>query len=188
MVSAGKPPAGDKSFWTGIEPFGDSWTWDYYTYWCEMRGSPPHGQTWGNSFVRDDRLKVERGRWVCVEVMAKMNDVGDRNGELALWIDGKPVSHLGKGFPTGKWVFDKFVPGQGGGSARWNDKTGAREDFETAPDGEPFAGFRWRTAKELDLNFVWAYVYITGAAPGHVSKVWFDDIVVATEYIGPLKK
>jgi hypothetical protein len=188
MVSAGKPPAGDKSFWTGIEPFGDSWTWDYYTYWCEMRGSPPRGQTWGNSFVRDDRLKVERGRWVCVEVMAKMNDVGDTNGEMALWIDGKSVSHLGKGYPKGKWVFDKFLPGQGGGSIRWSDKTGAREDFETAPDGEPFEGFRWRTAKELDLNFVWAYVYITGAPPGHVSKVWFDDIVVATEYIGPLKK
>ena len=30
MVSAGNRPAGDKSFWTGIEPFGDSWRWDYY--------------------------------------------------------------------------------------------------------------------------------------------------------------
>ena len=123
MVSAGNRPRGDKSFWTGIEPFGKDWTWDYYTYWCEMRGSPPRGQTWGNSFIRDDQLKVERGRWICVEVMVKMNDVGDTNGEMALWIDGKPVSHLGKGFPKGKWVFDKFLPGQGGDSVRWNDKT-----------------------------------------------------------------
>ena len=51
-----------------------------------------------------------------------------------------------------------------------------------------FEGFRWRTAKELDLNFVWAYLYITDAPEGHVSKVWFDDIVVATEYIGPIKR
>jgi hypothetical protein len=188
MVSAGNRPAGDKSFWTGIEPFGQSWTWDYYAYWCEMRGSPPRGQTWGNVFIRDDQLKVERGRWICVEVMVKMNDVGDRNGEMALWLDGKPVSHLGKGFPRGKWVFDKFLPGQGGDSIRWNHKTGDRENFQTAAGGEPFEGFRWRTAKELDLNFVWAYLYITGAPEGHVSKVWFDDIVVATEYVGPIKK
>jgi hypothetical protein len=73
-----------------------------------MRGSPPRGQTWGNSFVRDDSLKVQKGKWTCVEVMVKMNDVGDSNGEMALWLDGKPISHLGKGFPKGKWVFDKF--------------------------------------------------------------------------------
>ena len=31
-------------------------------------------------------------------------------------------------------------------------------------------------------------LYITQAAVGQVSKVWFDDVVVATEYIGPLVK
>ena len=73
-------------------------------------------------------------------------------------------------------------------SARWNNKTASRENFQTAAGGEPFEGFRWRTSKELDLNFVWAYLYITGAPEGHVSKVWFDDIVVATEYVGPIKR
>jgi hypothetical protein len=188
MVSAGNRPAGDKSFWTGIEPFGQSWTWDYYSYWAEMRGSPPRGQTWGNSFIRDPQLKVVRSRWTCVEVMVKMNDVRDTNGEMALWIDGKPLSHLGKGFPKGKWVFDKFMPGQGGDSVRWNDQTAGREDFRTAAGGEPFEGFRWRTTKDLNVNFVWAYLYITKAPAGHVSKVWFDNIVVATDYIGPIKK
>ena len=47
--------------------------------WREDRG-----QTWGNSFIRDPKLKVERGRWNCVEFMVKMNDPDDRNGELAL--------------------------------------------------------------------------------------------------------
>jgi hypothetical protein len=186
MVSAGNRTAGDKSFWVGIEPFGESWRWDYYAYWCEMRGSPPHGQTWGNSFIRDPELKVARGRWTCVELMLKMNDVGQRNGELALWIDGRQVSHLGPGFPKGKWVYDKFTPGQGGSSVRWNDAKGGPEYGTTPADGEPFEGFRWRTAKELDLNFVWAYLYITQAPPGHVSEVWFDQIVVATDYIGPI--
>jgi hypothetical protein len=188
LVKAGTRPAGDKSFWVGIEPFGKAWTWDYYAYWHEMRGSPPRGQTWGNSFIRDESLKVERGKWTCVEVMMKMNDVGERNGELALWLDGKPISHLGKGFPRGKWVFDKFLPNEGGDSMRWNDQKGDRENFMTAPGGDPFEGFRWRTDDQLDLNFVWAYLYITDAPQGHVSRVWFDDIVVATEYIGPIQK
>ena len=35
-------------------------------------------------------------------------------------------------------------------------------------------------------NFVWAYLYIAKAPAGHVSKVWFDQIVVAANYIGPI--
>lgn len=50
-------------------------------------------------------MKVEKDRWICVELMIKMNDpVDEHNGELALWIDGKLISYLGKGFPKGKWV------------------------------------------------------------------------------------
>ncbi len=184
---AGERPAGDKSLLVDIEPYGASWTWDYYTYWCEMRGSPPRGQTWGNSFIRDPQLKVARGQWICVEMMLKMNDVGQSNGELALWIDGKRVSHLGPGFPKGKWVYDKFIPGGDGEGVRWNDAKVGPENFQVPPGGQPFEGFRWRTADELKLNFLWLHVYITKASAGHVSRVWFDDAVVATEYIGPIQ-
>jgi hypothetical protein len=185
-VRAGEPPKGDKSFWVGIEPFGKMWQWDYYTYWRDMRGSPPRGQTWGNSFVHDDTLKVRRGEWTCVEVMVKVNHVGSADGELALWIDGKPVSHLGEGFPRGKWVFDKFYPNQQGEGVRWNHTKGDREYFTTGPDGDPFEGFRFRTVEQLKVNFVWLYVYITKGTPSHANRVWFDDVVVAKEYIGPL--
>ena len=187
-VKAGQPTDGARSFWTGIEPFGKSWRWDFYTYWSEMRGSPPRGQTWGNSFVHDREFKVARGRWICVEVMVKMNDVGDSNGEMALWIDGQLIRHLGKSFPKGKWVFDKFLPGEGGDSVRWNKSKGDRENFNTPAGGAPFEGFRWRTVPELNVNFVWAYLYMTDVPDGHVSKVWFDHIVVATDYIGPIRK
>ncbi len=136
MVSAGKPPDGAKSFWTGIEPFGKSWTWDYYTYWREMRGSPPRGQTWGNSFVRDENLTVERGKWICVELMMKVNDLGDSNGEQAFWLDGKLISHLGKGFPRGRWIFDKFEPGKGGGGVRWNARERAAARISKFPTAE----------------------------------------------------
>lgn len=184
-VRAGQPTQGDRSFWVGIEPFGNSWNWDYYAYWCEMRGSPPRGQTWGNSFIHDDSLKVHRGKWTCIEVMIKVNDVGESNGEMALWIDGKQVSHLGQGFPRGKWVFDKFYPGQSGDGVRWNQSNGDREYFTTRPEGDPFDGFRFRTVEPLNINYLWLYVYITQGTKGHGNRVWFDDVVVATEYIGP---
>ncbi len=186
VVNAGFPTDGAKSFWSGIEPFGKSWTWDYYTYWSEMRGSPPRGQTWGNSFVQDPALKVEKSRWICVEHMIRMNTVGESDGEQALWIDGKLVSHLGRGFPKGVWKFDRFYPGQGGEGIRWNQQKGDRERFPTPADGAPFEGFQWRTVPELNVNFLWVYVY-TEKPAGHRIRVQFDDVVVATEYIGPIQ-
>jgi hypothetical protein len=185
---AGERPRGDERFSTGIEPSGDAWVWDYYTYWMEMRGSPPHGQTWGNSFIRDSNLKVTRAKWVCVELMMKMNDVGDSNGEMALWIDGEQVSYLGKNFPPGKWVYDKFVPGEGGEGIRWNDAKGEAEQVRFPAGGSPFEGFRWRRDQRLRLNFLWVLLYITNAPVGQVSKVWFDNIVVARQYVGPIRR
>lgn len=183
---AGQRPQGDKRFTTGVEPFGDAWRWDYYSYWQDMRGSPPRGQTWGNSFIHNPALKVRRGEWICVELMMKLNDVGNANGEMALWLDGKLVSHLGPGFPKGKWVFDKFLPGEGVDGVRWNDKLQRREQLEFPREGKPFEGFAWRTDEKLNLNFLWLLCYITQAPKGHVSKIWFDNIVVAEDYIGPI--
>ncbi len=183
---AGQRPRGDERLSTGVEPFGADWRWDCYSYWSEMRGSPPRGQTWGNSFIRDPNLRVEKGTWTCVELMMKMNEVGDANGEMALWIEGKLVSHLGHGFPKGRWIFDKFTPGEGGESVRWNDQEARPERFQAPPDGQPFDGFRWRRDEKLKLNFLWVLLYITKSPRDHVSKVWFDQIVVAKQYIGPL--
>lgn len=184
-VKAGFSTDGAKSFWVGIEPFGKSWTWDYYTYWCEMRGSPPRGQTWGNSFIRDPSLKIEKGKWICIEQMIQMNDVGKSNGEQALWIDGKLVSHLGENFPKGLWTYDKFTPGKGGEGIRWNKEKNAPERFEVPEGGAPFEGFRWRTVPELNVNSLWLYIY-TEKPEGHHIKVSFDNVVVATNYIGPI--
>jgi hypothetical protein len=168
---AGSRPAGNKRFTTGIEPCGQKWRWDFYSYWMGMRSSPDK-KSWGHDFINDQNLIAHRGRWTCVELMMKMNDpVTETNGEQALWIDGHPwkkdgqtISHLGKGFPKGKWIWDSFIPN---------------------PDGEPFEGFQWRNDEKLKLNFLWILLYITKAPHGHISKVWFDDIIVAKKYIGP---
>ena len=184
---AGVRPKGDERFTVGVEPFGNAWTWDYYAYWMRMRGSPPRGQTWGNSFIQNPELKVARGKWTCMELMIKLNDVGDTNGELALWIDGKLVSHLGKGFSKGMWTFDRFYPNNGGEGVRWNDDKGDREPLSFPPGGSPFEGFEWRSDEKLKINFLWVLNYITDAAPGHLSKVWFANIVAAKSYVGPLR-
>ena len=169
---AGIRPAGDDRFTTGVEPYGDKWRWDFYSYWMKMRSSPDN-HSWGHDFINDPTLKAQRGKWICVELMMKMNDpVSASNGQQAIWIDGKPwikdgqlISYLGQGFPKGKWTWDSFLPGR---------------------DGEPFEGFQWRKTDDLKLNFLWVLLYITKAPEGHVSKVWFDHIVVAKRYVGPM--
>ena len=169
---AGIRPAGHERFTTGVEPYGQDWRWDFYSYWMGMRSSPD-GKFWGHDFINDKELKAERGKWICVELMMKMNEPAtESNGEQALWIDGKPwakegqiVSFLGRGFPKGRWLWDSFIP---------------------SPVGQPFEGFRWRSTEQLKLNFLWVLLYITDAPPGHISKVWFDHIVVAKQYIGPI--
>ncbi len=45
----------------------------------------------------------------------------------------------------------------------------------------------WRSSKKLKLNAFWLMLYVTkySAKTNKVNTVWFDDVVVATEYIGP---
>jgi hypothetical protein len=65
-------------------------------------------------------------------------------------------------------------------------------------DGElygRFTGIRWRSTDKLKINSFWLLYYNTDQPAQHnkdpnpasrVMEVWFDDIVVATEYIGPV--
>ncbi len=172
---AGTRPDGDKRFTTGVEPYGERWHWDFYTYW---QGMHVHGDGnyWGTPFLANvDTPPVVKDRWICVEMMVKMNSPADDNadGEQAFWIDGqlwrsdkRILSHIGPGFPQGRWTGGWWQPDP-------------RSDTT-------FEGFRWRTTDKLAVNYIWAYLYITKARPGRVSKVWFDNIVVAKRYIGPL--
>jgi len=65
-------------------------------------------------------------------------------------------------------------------------------------DGElygRFTGFRWRTTNDLKINTFWLLYYNTDQPARHnrdpnpedrVMEVWFDDVVIATEHIGPI--
>lgn len=59
-----------------------------------------------------------------------------------------------------------------------------------------FDGFRWRTTDKLKINSFWLLFYNTDQPARHNKdphpetrqmEVWFDDIVLATEYIGPVQ-
>jgi hypothetical protein len=57
----------------------------------EMRGNPNPGTYWGNDFINDSNFTVNRGEWLCIEVMVKMNyPTTERNGEQAVWVNGLP--------------------------------------------------------------------------------------------------
>ncbi|MBN1123427.1 MAG: hypothetical protein JXA82_00370 [Sedimentisphaerales bacterium] len=65
-------------------------------------------------------------------------------------------------------------------------------------DGELYGhwgGFNWRTTDDLKINSFWLLYYNTDQPARHnkdphpesrIMEVWFDDIVLATEYIGPV--
>lgn len=50
-----------------------------------------------------------------------------------------------------------------------------------------YGGFNWRTADDLKLNSFWLLLYVTKSDTiNPVNTVYFDDVVVARKYIGPL--
>jgi len=179
---AGERPRGDERVTVGIEPHGDygrfpaPGLWSFYCYWPEMRISAD-GRYWGNALRPARPALVPKGRWQCVEVMLKLNSTPEEaDGELALWLDGAPTMHIAKGVARDKWTGLGFNLLEQG--------------------GEPFEGFRWRTSTDLKINFLLLMLYVTENAarqnnvanPSPVNRVWFDDIVVATSYIGPTHK
>jgi len=96
------------------------------------------------------------------------------DAELALWLDAKLVMHVVKGIPHGPWSgmgFDVLTTG-----------------------GETFEGLRLRADNTLKINHLWLEHYVDEGAqrqnrlgkPNRVNRVWFDDIVVATRYVGPI--
>lgn len=183
---AGRCHDGTRSFQTGLEPssgFGQyepPGAWHFYTYWQDMRSwqGPKGTSFYGNGFAPERPAQIPRDRWQCVEFMVKANATPEASdGEQAFWIDGEPVGRWAPGSPTGTWRRDRFVAGPGG----------------------PFPGYRWRSDARVQPNVFWLLYYMeqvfsgqeqyrnrTGATLNEaMAQVWFDDLVVATSYIGP---
>jgi hypothetical protein len=194
LGGAGVKPDGTDRFATSLEPNYDRWKWDLYTYWVDMRPDST-GSFYGNNFLGEDfgsckdvAPPVARDTWVALELMVKLNTVGKYDGEQAFWIDGQPlassyssgaagaaqrVSDFGPGFPTGSWVTAHFCPDLAG------------QPFDGA-SGTPGNGFRWRTADTLGISYVRPLVYNDRPQPNVANDVYVANIVVATEYVGPI--
>ncbi len=177
---AGTRPRGDDRIAVFIDPQGHygryppMGIWGLYTYWSEMKVSAD-GHYWGNVLSPARAVPVPRGKWICVELMIQLNSAPDqRDGELKLWIDGKLVMDLAKGMRRGPWSGMGFKLVESG--------------------GVPFEGLRLRTSMDLKINHVWLEHYVDAGAqaqnkvrnPNRSNRVWFDDIVVAKSYIGPI--
>jgi hypothetical protein len=178
---AGERPRGDERITVGVEPFGEygkhspPGAWFFYAYWHEMKGSAD-GRYWGNGLRPAEPKQIPKAIWQCVEGMIQLNSAPDKHdGELALWLDGKLVAHFAPGVRRGSWSGMGFS---------------VREE-----GGEPFEGFNFRTSTDLRINFFWLLDYVTDNAakqnkvanPNPTNRVWFDDIVVATSYVGPVQ-
>jgi len=185
---AGKKHDGARSFQTGIEP-GSGYgrndppgAWFLYTYWQGMKSwQGPQGTSfYGNAFAPAKPAQVPRDQWQCVEFMVKANSAPEKSdGEQAFWVDGKLVGRWAPGTPAGRWVKDRFVAGE----------------------GAPFEGFQWRSADDLKINTFWLLYYMDSVFKGDAQfkpkagvaynadggTVWFDHVVVARKYLGPLR-
>lgn len=146
---AGDLPNGDVRFSTAIEPWGNwgQWQppgrWNFYSYWHTMKPSPD-GKYWGNGFRPETQPNIERGKWICVEIMVKHNNPGKDDGEQAYWIDGELCGH-------------------------WR-------------------GINWRTNPTLFANAFTLESYVTDRwTKQRENIVYFDNVVIADEYVGPSK-
>nr|HQH72590.1 hypothetical protein [bacterium] len=49
-----------------------------------------------------------------------------------------------------------------------------------------FTGIRWRDTPDLKINDFWLMLYVHNSPK--INRVWFDDVAIGTEYIGPVEK
>lgn len=169
---AGVRPNGSDFFYLGAELSGAKAapsprsTVDFYNYWMHQRGSSFFpGQYFGNSFINDPSVSVDLNAWNCIEVRLTLNSPVDTfSGEAAMWVNGRQVAVIAPG-TLGFWTEDKFRPD---------------------PTGQPFEGFQWRNDGRLKINYFQLLHFVDQDPPGVVNSIYFDHVVIARRYIGPM--
>jgi hypothetical protein len=97
----------------------------------------------GPHFVSRPDIIPDLDRWRCFEFMLKANTVGQRDGRIACWLDGKLIAD--------------------------------------------FPNLHLRDDEALKINFAAIDLHI-GSNRTRQNKKWYDDVVVATSYIGPVSR
>ncbi len=152
-------------FNTGMEPW---FAWgknpppgelNLYTYFMDMKPDPKMNKYWGNGFFPP----------------------GPGEGRAASTNRVVPA--------LGKWQCWEFMVQANSAPDRADGKQAMWLDGKLA--GE-WTGIRWRSREDVKVNAFWLQHY--GADSGDPTKqfwrdeqtVWFDDVVIAREYIGPM--
>jgi len=97
----------------------------------------------GPKFVARPNVTPELGRWYCYEMMLQANTVGQTDGRIACWVDGKLIAD--------------------------------------------FPNLKFRDTDKLKINFAALDLHIKSNTRRE-NKKWYDDVVIATAYIGPIAK
>jgi hypothetical protein len=95
----------------------------------------------GSNFVSRPHFLPMTNRWYCYEYMIKANAPGERDGRIAVWIDGALV-------------------------ADWQN-------------------LRLRDKASLKINQIQLELHARSNS-NRINRKWYDDVVVATSYIGPM--
>jgi hypothetical protein len=155
--TAGLKPAGDQGFTTGIEPWG----------------------RWGKS--------PAPGVWHFYSYWQDMK--GDGSGKYwgNFFDPAEPES-----IEPGRWY---CVEAMLRANSAPEAADGAQAFWVDGRKAGDFKGIRWRSTDKLKVNTFWLLYYVTEQSarhnndsdPNRVYEVWFDDIVLATEYVGPVR-
>ncbi len=95
----------------------------------------------GSNFVARPEVVPQLGRWYAYEVMVKANTPGQRDGRIALWLDGALIAD--------------------------------------------FPNLRLRDTVDLKIDRVGISLHGNGGILA-TSRKWYDNVVVAKSYIGPM--
>lgn len=124
---------------SGDEPFAGTTPLGSYVYQPDFNSRYGESIMWGSV-----RAALVTNRWYCIEQHIKLNDIGEKNGELNVWIDG--ISSYSR------------------------------------------KNFRFRDVDTLKIETVWIDFYHGGTKkPKTVQEVYIDNIVIASDYIGPIR-
>ncbi len=185
--SAGSRPAGNQAFWSSLEPvdYGGldsdyppgTRYWMFYTYWQEMHSwqniDGSGTSFYGNIFTPYQTEIIQKDRWYCIEARLKANTPNQYDGEQVFWVNNQLVGNYSTNSVNGSWIREKFFTF--GGWVGWG--------------GQPiisWPGYNWRTISSLKLNRVDLEWWFNGIPASYPTEniVYFDDFVVATDYIG----
>jgi len=97
--------------------------------------------TFGPTFVGRPDIIPELDRWYCFEFMVQANTVGQRDGKIACWLDGRLIAE--------------------------------------------FPNLRFRDIDTLKIDRIGVGLHI-GSNTIRENRKWYDDVVIATAYIGPM--